>query len=115
MTLIKFHIDKLIPELIHLNDRLRWSAPLFNRKLPKDMIFSDYDIDEKLVEFELADGSRSWFPLKSFFGTLITESNSIQMIHKDGMLEPMSIAGVGVVRIKRTNYLKLIFENDLPF
>ena len=114
MEFIKLKIDRLINEPSP-NACDRFSHPGFIRKIPKGILPCDYDKDEKLIEVEFADGTRNWIELKVFFGLVISEAKEILLVRHDGGIEGLHIAGVVPIKIKRTIFLKLIFEKDLPF
>ena len=111
---ILIDFEKLDPEPM-TDCRCRWSSKMFYRKIPTWLTPCDYDQSEKLLEVELPDGSRVWLPLGSFFGKVIFEADKILILYQQGDTEELNIVGVETVKVKRTNYLKLIFENVLPF
>lgn len=115
MEFIKIPIQQLKNQAKTCNEKDRFSHDAFTRKVPKGMIPCDYDKKEKLIEFELDNGERLWFHLKDFFGKLISEVEEILMLYPDGDTETLSIEGIEIEKVKRTFYMKLIFEKDLPF
>lgn len=115
MDFIKIPIRHLTSEPTTCNGKDRFSHRGFTRKIPKGITPCDYDRDEKLIEVEFADGDRSWVNIKEFFGKVIAETKEILLLYPDGATESMSIVNVDIVKVKRTNYMKLIFERDMPF
>ena len=103
-----------------VNDHNRYSSKAFIIKPPfKGSIACDYDSVERLVEFEFTDGTRGWIALKDLFGSVITEVKEILLLWPGGSTERLNIIGVIPEKIKRTWYIKLIFESEeidnLPF
>ena len=115
MEFIKIPIEQLTNEPMTCNRHDRFSHSGFTRKIPKGITPCDYDKDEKLIEVEFTDGNRNWVSIAAFFGKVIAEAKDILILYPDGNTESMSIVHVEIIKIKRTNYLKLIFERDLPF
>ncbi len=93
----------------------RFSHPAFKRKLEKDAALSDVSISEKLLELEYKSGNRYWFDFQLFFGKVICNAEEILILHECGITQGISIVAVAEYKVKRTRYLKLIFETDLPF
>lgn len=115
MDVIKLSLDRLIEETNTCRCNRRYSSSIFTRKVPKWGMPCDYDEVEKLIEFEFPDGYRTWLGITWLFGKVISEAKEILLQHPEGQTESMSIAGIEVVKIKRSLYCKLIFECDLPF
>ena len=115
MNFIKLPINHLKEETIGCNGHDRFSCSAFTRKLPKGIFPCDFDKNEKLIEIEYQDGDRNWVSIKEFFGKIIAEVKDIYILYPDGAIEDMEIVGIEIEKIKRTNYIKLIFERLLPF
>ena len=115
MNTLRFPIEKLVEEPNNCRVHKRYSNPRLNVKVPKWGIPCDYDEVEKLIEFEFPDGYRTWLGDSWLFGKVMSEVKEILLVHPSGQTETMSIAGIEVVKIKRSLYCKLIFECDLPF
>jgi len=112
--LLKIPLAQLIIE----NDESIYTEylhPCFVRKVPKGVILSDYSISEKLIELEYTNGNRRWFDLSLFFGKVIAEVKDLFILHPCGHLDPLEIIGVKTYKIKRTEYMNLIFKRSLPF
>ena len=75
------------------------------------------DISRKERKIEIFDekDNRFWVGFKTFFGTVICDAKDILIEYADGCTESMSIYSVDQIKIKRSIYLQLIFERDLPF
>ena len=112
MDFVKIPIDQLIQEPTSEGQPKRFSHPAWTRKVPRHITPCDFDKDEKLIEVEFLDGDRKWIDLKIFFGTVIAQVNDILLINQDGSIEKMNIAGIQFFKVKRTGYMKLIFEID---
>lgn len=93
----------------------QFSHPAFQRKMEKGVILSDFSLAEKVVELEYPSGERFWFDFELFFGKVICNATEILLLHETGITEKLKIYGIQEVKIKRTHYLKLIFERNLPF
>jgi len=93
----------------------RYSHSAFIKKIPKGVLPCDYDKNEKLVEVEFSDGRKSWIPLSYFFGKMICNAKQILQLYPDGHTEEIHIVWIDYLKIKRTNYMKLIFKCDFPF
>lgn len=115
MDLIKIPIKQLTKEPTACNGHDRFSHQAFTCKIPNGITPCDYDRNERLIEVEFSDGNRNWVNIKEFFGKVIAEAKEILLLYPDGSTETMSIVNVDIIKVKRTNYLKLIFERDLPF
>jgi hypothetical protein len=117
MDTIKFPIHSLMKEPAGCNTHDRFSSHIYTRKIPKGITLIDFDSHKKLIEIEFSDGSRSWVNISVFFGKLIGESKNLLITYPDNVREGegMSIVAIDMIKIKRTNYWKLIFERDLPF
>jgi hypothetical protein len=112
-NIMKFPLEQLIREDIATE---KYSHPAFVRKLPHDIDgLCDISILEKKLEFEMKSGNRYWFDFSDFFGKYIFSLEKLYIKYSNEVLEEMSIVGVEVFKVKRTNYLKLIFQKDLPF
>lgn len=94
---------------------LRYSDLIFKAKVPKGLTPCDCSIQEQLVEFEKENGDRIWADAKSLFGKVIFEAKDIFILYEGGKEEKIVIADIAFFKIKRTNYLKLIFETTDPF
>lgn len=115
MEFIKIPICQLIAEPMTCNGKNRYSHTAFTRKIPKGITPCDYDKNEKLIELEFTDGTRSWVHIKEFFGKVIAETKDILLLYPDGNTESIVIANIEFVKIKKTDYWKLIFEREMPF
>ena len=115
MDFIKLQIEHLIEEPMVYRNRKRYSHRAFTRKFWKDMIPCDYDKNEKVIEFEFTNGDRNWFKLETIFGKVISETKSILILYPGGKTDPINIVSFEVFKVKRTMYLKIIFEQDFPF
>ena len=75
------------------------------------------DLAYHLTKREIFDekDNRFWVDFKTFFGTVICDAKDILIEYADGCTESMSIYSVDQIKIKRSIYLQLIFERDLPF
>ena len=93
----------------------QFSHPAFRRKMVEGMMLSDFSLSEKLVELEYPSGERIWCDFEHFFGKVICNATEILLLHENDVTEGLNIHSVAVEKIKRTNYLKLIFERNLPF
>jgi len=87
----------------------------FTRKIYKGLKPCDYDPKEKLIEVEFQDGHRRWYGLDSFFGVVIGKVKDLFLFDDKGGEEKLTISGVDVIKVKRTEYIRLIFQYDLPF
>ena len=107
--------DKMIPVDATPESNFHWTTSCFQFKLSEIFTPCDYDRKEKTIEVEFQDGKRIWLPFSFFFGKVISEAEKIYMLHSDDNTEPLEIVGVSTVRVKRTNYLRINFSNDIPF
>jgi hypothetical protein len=112
-NILKFPLEQLIKED---SPTEKYSHPAFVRKLPSDIeCVCDISILEKKIEFEMKSGNRYWFDFSDFFGKFIFSLEKLYIKYSSEGLAEISIVGVEVFKVKRTNYIKLIFEKDLPF
>ena len=112
---MKFPIKQLVVE--HYEHGNRYSHPAYIRKLEKGINPTDFDSEKKIIEVEYEEnGNRVWYALDYYFGIAIKEcAERLKIIHTDEKLESLQIVGFSCFKIKRTNYIKLIFQGELPF
>lgn len=115
MDCIKIPIKQLKEEPSAFNCNLRYSHDGFTRRIPKGIIACDFDKKEKLIEVEFADGNRNWVDMEVLFGKVISKVKDLFILRENGDEERIDIVAVDNVKIKRTNYVKLIFETELPY
>ena len=112
-NIIKFPIEQLNKENGIIET---FSHPAFCRKLLSDIKhLCDVSLKEKKLEFEMKSGNRYWFDFSDFFGKFIFNVENIFIQYQNEILHNMQIIDVEVYKIKRTNYIKLLFQKDLPF
>lgn len=114
LDFVKIPIDQLIQESTSEGQPKRFSHPAYTRKVSRHITPCDFDKDEKLIEVEFLDGERKWFNLKTFFGIVIAEANEILLINEDNSIQKMNIAGIEFFKVKRTQFMNLIFEINVP-
>lgn len=114
LDFVKIPIDQLIKETSSEGKPKRFSHPAWTRKTPRHLMLCDFDKDEKLIEVEFPDGDRTWFNLKTFFGIVIAQANEILLINEDNSIQKMNITGIELFKVKRTQFMKLIFEINVP-
>jgi hypothetical protein len=112
MDAIKIPIQQLIKEPSVNN--ARYSHPAWTKKVSKGIMLCDFDKAEKLIEVEIED-TKYWIGIITFFGKVIAETKAILLVNESGYTTNLTIVAVEEIKIKRTNYWKLIFEVDLPF
>ena len=114
MENLKLPIDRLLKQE-HCGICDRYICPVFRKKIPKGIMPNDYDKKERLIEIEFSDGRRNWIPIEFFFSKVITQAKYIVILFSDGHEEDVHIEGIVVNMVKRTMYMNLVFECDLPF
>lgn len=110
MAAIKIPIEQLQPEPKTSSCCDLYSHPAWTRKIPKGITPCDYDPGEKTMEIETSSGDRKWYKLAAFFGKVIYETEKILLLYPDDSTAELRIVNIGVIKIKRTEYWKLIFE-----
>ena len=94
----------------------KYAHKRYTYKLPRK--FKDIcDISRQERKFEIYDDkdNRFWIDFKTFFGTVICDAENILIEFPNSCFETMSIYSVDQIKIKRSIYIQLIFERDLPF
>lgn len=112
---VKIPLKQLI-KVEHSSICDRFYHPAFQRKVDNNIVcVSDISLEEKMVELEYQDGCRHWFDFEVLFGKVICQAPAIAILHEHRGLEGVHFCEVRLIKEKRTKYLRLIFECDLPF
>ena len=117
IDIVKIPYGNLVKAIIpscSTNDK--FSCERYRYKLPTKFKGA-CDISRKERKIEIFDekDNRFWVDFKTFFGTVVCDAKDILIEYTDGSTESMSIYSVDQIKIKRSIYLQLIFEKDLPF
>lgn len=117
LEIVKIPYEELVKSNIpscSINDK--FTCKRYTYKLPtKFKGISDISRNERKIEIFDEKDNRYWFDFKTFFGTVICDAKDILIEYSDHNTESISIYSVDQIKIKRSIYLQLIFERDLPF
>lgn len=102
-----------IKQLVYENEHSGYYHPAYVRKVPKYYKPIDFDSDTNKIEVEWTGGERSWHDVTDLFGWAIGLKLYVQLTEKQK--ESLFIKSVVTFKVKRTWYMKLIFDYNLPF
>ena len=117
LEIVKIPYEELVkPNIPSCSSNDKFTHKRYTYKLPTKFKGA-CDISRKERKIEIIDekDNRFWVDFKTFFGTVICDAKDILIEYADGCTESMSIYSVDQIKIKRSIYLQLIFERDLPF